>query len=52
MDNYDRLIQTCGVNLDTLQKLNISADVAPKCLPQDHGGKSSHRDLTHVQVDS
>ena len=41
VDNFDRLIQTCGVNLDTLKKINFGPDVSPKCLPQDHEGMSS-----------
>jgi len=36
VENYERLIQTCDVNLDTLRNVKFSSDVTPKCLPQDH----------------
>lgn len=35
VDNFDRLIQTCALNLDTLKKIKFGPDVIPKCLPQD-----------------
>ena len=38
VDNFDRLIQTCALNLDTLKKIKFGPDVVPKCLPQDHEG--------------
>ena len=41
VENYERLLQTCDVNLDTLRNINFSSDVTPKCLPQDHKGKST-----------
>ena len=33
VENYERLIQTCDVNLDTLRNVKFSSDVTPKCLP-------------------
>ena len=38
VDNFDRLIQTCALNLDTLKKIKFGPDVIPKCLPQDQEG--------------
>ena len=38
VDNFDRLIQTCALNLDTIKKIKFGPDVIPKCLPQDHEG--------------
>lgn len=36
MEHFQRLIKTCETNIDTLSTIRISADVVPKCLPQDH----------------
>merc|ERR1711953_893861 len=35
-EHFQRLIKTCKTNIDTLSTIRISADVVPRCLPQDH----------------
>merc|ERR1711874_713765 len=35
-EHLQRLIKTCKTNIDTLSTIRISADVVPRCLPQDH----------------
>ena len=45
VDNFDRLIQTCALNLDTLKKIKFGPDVIPKCLPRDHEGRYFQRTL-------
>ena len=37
-EHFQRLIKTCKTNIDTLSTIRISADVVPRCLPQDHNG--------------
>ena len=50
VENYERLIQTCDVNLDTLRNVKFSSDVTPKCLPQDHKGIADTNSKWNVHV--
>lgn len=36
IEHFQRLMATCETNIETLSTIKISADVVPKCLPQDH----------------
>ena len=38
IEHFQRLMATCQTNIETLSTIKISADVVPKCLPQDHNG--------------
>ena len=37
---FERLIETCQTNLETLRNMTIQTEVAPKCLPQDLRGRN------------
>ena len=50
VENYERLLQTCDVNLDTLRNINFPSDVTPKCLPQDHKGTATFNAHVHYYL--